>query len=302
MNGQTGAKQTIEVIGIPIDLGQTQRGVDLGPGALRYAGLHRSLRQLGYNLIDRGNLSVPVRDALPAHHQSNSLAATRDVCEAAYAAARATVEQDHLAVFLGGDHSIAIGTVGGITHHEPVGLIYIDAHGDFNTPETSPSGNIHGMSVATLIGRGYPELVDVGRTGPKLNAEDIVLMGIRELDGPEREELKGSGVSVYTMRDIDEHGISTVARETLDRLGHHRHLHVSFDVDVLDPTEAPGVGTAVPGGLTYREAQLLCEIIADSGRLKSVDLVEINPILDYRNQTARLAVELTASLFGKSIL
>ena len=301
MNGLTGAGQTIEVIGIPIDLGQAQRGVNLGPGALRYAGLRNSLRQLGYNLIDRGNLSVPVRDALPAC-QSSYLQAIHDVCEAAYAAARATVEQDHLAVFLGGDHSIAIGTVGGITHHEPVGLIYIDAHGDFNTPETSPSGNIHGMSVATLIGRGYPELVDVGRTGPKLNVEDIVLLGIRELDGLEREELKRSGISIYTMRDIDERGISTVILETLDRLGSHRNLHVSLDVDVLDPTEAPGVGTAAPGGLTYREAQLLCEIIADSGRLKSVDLVEINPILDYRNQTARLAVELTASLFGKSIL
>ncbi|MEJ2470010.1 MAG: arginase [Desulfuromonadales bacterium] len=302
MIDQTGAEQTIEVIGIPIDLDQTKRGVDLGPGALRYAGLRSSLRQLGYNLIDRGNLPVPVRDELPDHLQSNSLLVTRDVCEAVYAAARATVEQGHLAVFLGGDHSIAIGTVGGITHDEPVGLIYIDAHGDFNTPETSPSGNVHGMSVAALIGRGYPELVNVGRKGPKLKAEDVVLLGIRKLDGQEREELKGSGISIYTMRDIDEKGISSVAHDILDHLGHHRRLHVSFDVDVLDPNEAPGVGTAVPGGLTYREAQLLCEIIADNGRLKSIDLVEINPILDYRNQTACLAVELTASLFGKSIL
>ncbi len=302
MIDQTGAEQTIEVIGIPIDLNQTKRGVDLGPGALRYAGLRSSLRQLGYNLIDRGNLPVPVRDELPDHLQSNPLPVTRDVCEAAYAAARATVQANHLAVFLGGDHSIAIGTVGGLTHDEPIGMIYIDAHGDFNTPETSPSGNIHGMSVAALIGRGYPELVNVGRNGPKLKAEDVVLLGIRQLDRQEREELNESGISIYTMRDIDEQGISTVAHEILDHLGHHRRLHVSFDVDVLDPNEAPGVGTSVPGGLTYREAQLLCEIIADNGRLKSVDLVEINPILDYRNQTARLAVELTASLFGKSIL
>lgn len=291
----------IELVGIPMDLGQTERGVNLGPGALRYAGLRHKLRELGYKLIDRGNLPVPVRDTLPEDQQNNYLPAISDVCAAAYTAAREAVERHHQAVFLGGDHSVAIGTIGGITHHEPASLIYIDAHADFNTPATSPSGNIHGMSVATLIGQGYQELVNIGRNGPKLNAEDIVLLGIRELDNQERAALKQSGICVFTMRDIDERGISSVVREALDRVGHQR-LHVSLDLDAIDPFVAPGVGTAAVGGLTYREAQLLCEIIADSRRLVSLDLVEINPILDHQNQTASLAVDLAASLFGKKIL
>ena len=291
----------IELVGIPMDLGQTRRGVNLGPGALRYAGLRHRLRDLGYKLIDRGNLPVPVRDTLPEEHQNNYLPAISDVCAAAYTAAREAVERGHQAVFLGGDHSVAIGTIGGITHHEPASLLYIDAHADFNTPATSPTGNIHGMSVATLIGQGHQELVDIGRTGPKLDIEDIVLIGLRELDDPERIALKQSGISVFTMRDIDERGISTITREALDRLGHHR-LHVSLDLDAIDPFEAPGVGTAAVGGLTYREAQLLCEIVADSRRLVSLDLVEINPILDHQNQTSCLAVDLAASLFGKKIM
>ncbi|HKI50435.1 MAG TPA: arginase [Geothermobacteraceae bacterium] len=295
-------KWIIEVVGVPIDLGQTQRGVDLGPGALRYAGLRRQLRQLGYELIDRGNLDVPVRDSLPERRQSNDLPAIRDICSAVYASARRTCELGHRAVFLGGDHSIAIGTVGGITHTESVGLIYLDAHGDFNTPETSPSGNIHGMPLATLLGAGHPELVDIGRPGPKLKPEDVVLIGLRELDEGEKQRLKESGMQIYTMREIDERGIHTVTREALQQLGTHKRLHVSLDLDVLDPAEAPGVGSAAPGGLSYREAQLLCELIADTGRLSSVDLVEINPILDEHNRTSTLAVALTASLFGKSIL
>jgi len=293
---------TLEVIGVPIDLGQTLRGVDLGPGAIRYAGLRSHLRALGFRLLDRGNLAVPVRDSLSEGQQSNYLPAVQIICETVYAAARKVAEQNHLAVFLGGDHSIAIGTVGGISHREPVGLLYLDAHADFNTPDSSPSGNIHGMPLATLLGQGYPELVNIGRPGAKLTAADVVLLGVRELDRPEREQLRNSGIQVYTMRDIDERGIFAVGREALERLNHRRRLHVSLDLDVLDPTAAPGVGTASPGGLTYREAQLLCETIADSSRLSSVDLVEINPILDHHNRTARLAVALTASLFGKRIL
>jgi len=297
-----GTKRIIEVIGVPIDLGQTQRGVDLGPGALRYAGLRRQLRELGFELIERGNLDVPVRDSLPEGRQSNDLPAIRDVCSAVYAAARRACELGHKAIFLGGDHSIAIGTVGGVSHSESVGLIYLDAHGDFNTPESSPSGNIHGMPLATLLGAGHPELIDIGRPGPKLKAEDVVVIGLRELDAPEKQRLKESAIRAYTMREIDERGIHAVTREALQRLGSHRRLHVSLDLDVLDPAEAPGVGTSAPGGLSYREAQLLCELVADTGRLSSVDLVEINPILDEHNRTSSLAVALTASLFGKSIL
>jgi arginase len=302
MGGRQDQGRIIEVIGIPIDLGQSQRGVDLGPGALRYAGLRRQLRELGFELIERGNLDVPVRDSLPEDRQSNDLQAISAVCTAAYAAARRASELGHKVIFLGGDHSIVIGTVGGVTHSEPVGLIYLDAHGDFNTPETSPSGNIHGMPLATLLGAGLPKLVDIGRPGPKLKPEDVVVIGLRELDAGEKVQLKSSGIQVYTMREIDERGIHAVTREALQRLGSHRRLHVSLDLDVLDPAEAPGVGTAAPGGLSYREAQLVCELIADTGRLTSVDLVEINPILDEHNRTSTLAVALTASLFGKSIL
>ena len=294
-------KKTIEVIGIPMDLGQTLRGVDLGPGALRYAGLRSRLRSLDYDLIDHGNLPVPIRDALPDIQQKNYLPAIRDVCVMAYEAARAVAERKNFALFLGGDHSIAIGTIGGITHYGPAGLLYVDAHGDFNTPESSSTGNIHGMALATLIGQGQPELVGIGRNGPKLKPEDVILLGVRELDTPEQQALKKSGVTVFTMRDIDERGISSVANEALQCLKPKR-LHVSLDVDAIDPVEAPGVGTAVPGGLSYREALLLCEIIADTQRMVSLDIVEINPILDHQNRTAQVAADLAASLFGKKII
>lgn len=294
--------KTIRIIGVPIDLGQSQRGVDMGPGAIRYAGLSARLARLGYDINDSGNVSVPVRDTLISERALNYLPSIRKVCDAAYHAAREAVEEGDLPVFIGGDHSMSIGTIGGVTHHEPVGLIWIDAHGDFNTPETTISGNIHGMSLAVLLGKGYPELINVGRMGAKLQAKDVVMIGIRDLDPKERDRLRESDITVYTMRDVDERGIGVVIREALDKLAHRQRLHVSLDMDGLDPMVVPGVGTTAPGGLTYREAQLLMEIIADTGRLASLDIVEINPILDQRNQTAQIAVELAASLFGKSIL
>lgn len=294
--------KTIRIIGVPIDLGQSQRGVDMGPGAIRYAGLSARLASLGYEINDTGNVSVPVRDTLISERALNYLPSIRKVCDAAYQAARDAVEEGDLPVFIGGDHSMSIGTIGGVTHHEPVGLIWIDAHGDFNTPETTISGNIHGMSLAVLLGMGYPELINVGRMGAKLQAKDVVMIGIRDLDPKERDRLRESDIAVYTMRDVDERGIGIVIREALDKLAHRQRLHVSLDMDGLDPMVVPGVGTTAPGGLTYREAQLLMEIIADTGRLASLDIVEINPILDQRNQTAQIAVELAASLFGKSIL
>lgn len=293
---------TIDIIGVPIDLGQSHRGVDLGPGALRYAGLAARLQQLGYSLGDSGNLSVPVRDMLAEQRQQHYLPAITEVCQAIYQAGRQAVEGGRLPVFLGGDHSLSIGSIGGITHRQPAAVLWIDAHGDFNTPTSSPSGNIHGMALATLLGQGFAELVDVGRPGAKLQPQDVVMIGVRTLDGEERLRLRSSGVTVYTMRDLDERGMSAITQEALERLSHRQRLHVSLDVDALDPMAGPGVGTPAPGGLTYREAQLLMEIVADSRRLCSLDLVEINPILDYRNQTAQIAVDLAVSLFGKRIL
>ncbi len=293
---------TVKVIGVPMDLGQSRRGVDMGPGALRYAGLNQRLRRLGWTIEDGGNIETPVRDTLPPEGGITYLPSVVSVCELIYDIGHQAVTAGSLPIFIGGDHSIAVGTIGGVTHSEPRGVLWIDAHGDFNTPETSPSGNLHGMPLAALMGLGAPELVDLGRPGPKLNASQVILIGIRDLDPQERDLIKQSGVVVYTMREIDERGIATVAREALERLEQFSQIHVSLDMDSLDPAAAPGVGTPVPGGLTYREAHLLMEIIADCACVGSVDVVEINPILDNRNQTAKIAMELVASLLGQSIL
>ena len=293
--------KTIRIIGVPIDLGQSQRGVDMGPSALRYAGLSARLKSLGYQLHDEGNLYVPVRDSLAEKHNGGFLEAVQQVCQSAYDAATDAIAVGDIPLFLGGDHSLAIGTIGGVSAQEAVGVIWVDAHGDANSPTTSPSGNIHGMPIAALLGEGYPELVNIGRTGAKLSGKDIVMIGIRDLDGAERDWLKQSGVKVYTMRDLDERGMGTVTREALDFLKGHKRIHVSLDMDALDPNIVPGVGTPSSGGLSYREAQLLMEIIADTGKLSSADIVEINPILDHENCTAKVAVDLAASLFGKSI-
>ncbi len=295
-------KKVVQIIGVPIDLGQSHRGVDLGPGALRYAGLAAQLEQLGYEVHDSGNLLVPVRESLAHERQCHYLPSIREVCEAAFLAGQQAVEQGRIPIFLGGDHSISVGTIAGVTQQQPAGVLWIDAHGDFHTAASSQSGNIHGMALAHLLGRGFPELTKIGRSQATLQPQDVVMIGVRDLDAGERQCLRESGLTVYTMRDVDERGMSSIAAEALARLGHRERLHVSLDIDALDPQTSPGAGTLVPGGLTYREAQLLMEIIADSGRLSSLDLVEINPILDSHNKTAQIAVELTASLFGKSIL
>ncbi|KAA0891381.1 arginase [Oryzomonas rubra] len=293
---------TIQIIGVPIDLGQTHRGVDMGPGAMRYAGLASRLAALGYHIRDIGNIAVPIRETLSEERQQHYLPAISQICRAAYEAGRRAVEEGAVPLFIGGDHTLAIGSIGGVTHNAPAGLIWIDAHADFNTPATTLTGNIHGMTLAALLGEGYQELVDVGRPGPKLEPADVVMIGIRDLDPEERTRLRESGITVYTMRDIDERGVGAVTREALERLEHRERLHVSLDMDCLDPQVCPGVGTTSPGGLSYREAQLLMEVLADSERVRALDVVEINPILDQRNQTAALAVELAASLFGKRIL
>jgi arginase len=293
---------TVRIIGVPMDLGQSRRGVDMGPSALRYAGLDDRLRRLGCEVEDYGNIIIPVRDTLPPEGGLKFLPAVVQAGEIMYQAGQEAITAGRLPLFVGGDHSIAAGTLGGATHAGPAGLIWIDAHGDFNTPESSPSGNLHGMPLAALLGRGAPELVNLGRPGPKLSPKDVILIGVRDLDAQEKVLLRESGVKIYTMREIDTRGMAAVATEALERLGHLPRLHVSLDMDSLDPNEAPGVGTPVPGGLTYREAHLLMEIIADCACVGSLDVVEINPILDERNHTAKIAVELIASLLGQSIL
>lgn len=295
-------KHTIRIIGVPMDLGQSRRGVDMGPSAVRYAGLHTRLERLGYKVLDLGNVAVPGREEESVETSGKRLKAVTAVCEAIYERGRDCVSAGEIAIFLGGDHSISIGSVAAATEHEPVGVIWVDAHGDYNTPATSPSGNIHGMPVAVLVGEGPEPLVNIGRPGPKISPHQIVQIGIRDLDVKERARMLNSGMNIFTMRHLDEMGMATVARTALDRLRHLPRLHVSLDMDSLDPDEAPGVGTPVSGGLTYREAHLLMEILGDSGKVHSIDVVEVNPILDKANHTAELAVELVASLLGQRIL
>ncbi len=218
----------ISIIGLPMDLGQKQRGVDMGPSAIRYADLSARLGELGYNINDEGNIQVPIRTALK---NDNLLSAICKACELVYQAGREAIDKGSMPLFLGGDHSISIGTIGGITHDSPAGVIWIDAHGDFNVPEISQSGNIHGMSLAVLTGQGMPKLVNIGRAGAKLKPEDVVIIGVRNLDNNERVLLKDSGISIFTMRDIDEEGISVIARKALKHLSHLPRIHVSLDMD-----------------------------------------------------------------------
>jgi arginase len=293
--------KAVNIVGVPMDLGQARRGVDMGPSALRYAGLDNHLRQLGCKVRDCGNVEIPVRDALPMEGGMSYLPAVVEACTAVYRAGLEAIAEGAIPIFLGGDHSIAVGTVSAATEAEPVGLLWIDAHGDFNTPSTSPTGNLHGMPLAALTGQGSSQLVDLGRSGPKISVDDVVLIGVRSLDPAERTLLRVSGVKVFTMREIDEQGIGQVAKRAIQSLAHRRRIHVSLDMDSLDPREAPGVGTPVAGGLTYREAHVLMELIASSAKVGSVDVVEINPILDHQNQTAKIAVELVASILGQTI-
>ena len=295
-------EHSICIVGVPMDLGQSRRGVDMGPGAVRYAHLRQRLQSLGCTVRDCGNVEIPVRDTLPTSGGLTFLPAVVEACEAIYAKGREALAAGDVPIFLGGDHSIALGTVAAASEQGPIGVLWIDAHGDFNTPETSPSGNLHGMPLAALTGTGVPEMVDLGRPGAKVSAQNVMLIGIRDLDPQERVALRASGAGVYTMREIDDRGIGPVAREALGRLGHLSRVHVSLDMDALDPREAPGVGTPVTGGLSYREAHLLMEIIAENVTVGSIDVVEINPILDHSNRTAELATELLLSALGQTII
>ncbi|MEK7276159.1 MAG: arginase [Chloroflexota bacterium] len=296
--------RTFRIFGVPMDLGQRRRGVDMGPSALRYAGLDDQLRALGHTVTDNGNLPVPLpENEPPDDSRARHLQSVAAVCRDVHANALACLEQNETAIFLGGDHSISIGTVSAMdTHGNNVGVLWVDAHADFNTPEITPSGNIHGMALAALMGRGPKELTGIGRAGAKLKPSEAVIIGGRDFAPEEKIALREAGVTVITMRDIDEMGMAAAAHHALERLAPLKKLHISLDMDSLDPMEAPGVGTPVPGGLTYREAHLLMEILSDSGKVASLDIVEVNPVLDERNRTAKLGVELAASLFGKRLI
>lgn len=297
----------IAVLGVPMDLGQSRRGTDMGPSAMRYAHLAEILERIGHTVDDVGDVRVPVVESLHGGDRRERggmvyVAAIREACRET-AAVIAQMGPDVFPIVLGGDHSVALGSIAGVASFGPTGVVWVDAHADFNTPETSPSGNVHGMPLAALCGLGDRRLASLlGNEHPFLQPQHVVLVGVRSVDPGERETLKAAGVTVYTMKDVDRLGIARIAEEVISRLAHLPRVHVSLDADVLDPEEAPGVGTPVPGGLSYREAHLLMELLADWGKVTSLDLVEVNPILDRRNRTASLMVELAASLLGKRIL
>ena len=302
-------KRAIEIIGVPVDLGAGRRGVDMGPSAIRIADLEPRLEQLGHKVTDSGDLDVMIPETQKVgegklRYKVPILATCTELCQQVDQA----LERVRMPLVLGGDHSIAIGSVAGSSGHfakqgEAVGLIWFDAHGDANTPDTTPSGNIHGMALAINLGLGDPDLVNLGGRTPKVLPRNTVLIGIRDLDPGERETLKKSGVLAFTMRDLDERGMRDVVDEAIRAAGDGTAgIHLSFDLDVVDPEDAPGTGTPVWGGITYREAHLAMELLADRAQIVAVDLVEVNPVLDTQNMTGILAAELAQSVLGKRIL
>ena len=299
----------IQLLGVPLDLGQSRRGVDMGPSAVRVAGLEARLEALGHSVEDVGNVSVSMPEL--KHEGDPSAKYLKEITSTCTKSAELVVkalEAGKIPLVIGGDHSLAAGTVSGVAEFyrrqkKNVGLLWIDAHSDINTPDTSPSGNVHGMPLAALLGLGPSELGNIFDFSPKVKPENCVLFGVRDIDAAERENIQRAGIHVFTMRDIDERGIRSLMEESLWIVSKGTAgYHVSLDMDWVDPEDAPGVGTPVRGGATYREAHLAMEIIADRGGMLSFEVVEINPVLDEKNRTADLAVELTASAFGKKIL
>jgi len=297
----------VSLIGAPTDVGAGTRGASMGPEALRVAGLQAALQAHGLEVSDLGNLAGPANPWLPAEAGYRHLAQVQAWNEAVHAAVHGELARGRLPILLGGDHSLAIGSISAVARHcREQGLrlrvLWLDAHADFNTSALTPTGNVHGMPVAVLCGHGPAELTTLGGTAPALQPRWIRQIGIRSVDPGEKRFVHEQGLEVFDMRFVDEHGMRHAMELALATLDARTHLHVSFDVDFLDPGIAPGVGTTVPGGPTYREAQLCMEMIADTGRLGSLDVMELNPALDLRNQTATLAVDLIESLFGKSTL
>jgi arginase len=299
----------ISVIGVPLDLGAGRRGVDMGPSAFRQAHLQDTLRELGYDVQDAGDVPVSIQETQdPGDPRRKYLREIRDTCERLRDRVVELLGEGRLPVVLGGDHSIAMGTIAGVSRfhrdrQQKVGLIWFDAHGDMNTPETSPSGNIHGMPLAAALGIGEPTLVGLAGEVPMVEGARAAVVGLRDVDPAERATIKESGIGAFTMRDIDERGMRAVMEEAIKRAtSGTAGIHVSFDLDGVDPEHAPGVGTPSPGGMSYREAHLAMEMLADTQRVLSAEFVEVNPVLDHRNRTARLGVGLLASLLGKKIL
>ncbi len=300
----------IRVLGVPLDMGASRRGVDMGPSAMRVAGLEARLEALGHQVTDGGNILVEIAETQAfGSPQARYLKQIAETCTRTAEAVIKTLEEGKTPLVLGGDHSLAAGSVSGVAEFyrrqgQKIGVIWIDAHTDINTPDTSPSGNVHGMPLASLVGLGPEPLSNIFGYSPKIAPENTVLVGIRDVDAAESANIHRAGITeVYTMRDIDERGMRAVMEEALRAAGRGTiGYHVSLDMDWIDPEDAPGVGTPVRGGATYREAHLAMEILADHGRMVSFEIVEVNPVIDEHNRTADLAVELACSAFGKKIL
>jgi len=298
-------KKSVSIIGVPMDLGQGRRGVDMGPSAIRYANLQDRLQTLGYTVKDRGNISVPTAESHEVHLEKlKYLPEVTAVSEDLAAEVKDVLEEGHFPIILGGDHSIAIGSLAGVTQQfKSLGVIWFDAHGDFNTEDTTPSGNIHGMPLAVSLGIGNEKLVNIAGYAPKVKPENVVIVGARSIDPDERRLLRDYKVTVFDMHQIDRNGIAKVMEEAIRIAGEGTDgIHLSLDLDAIDPDMCPGVGTPVLGGVTYREGHLAMEMLYQSGKVVSCDLVEVNPILDEGNITARTAVDLVCSLLGESIM
>ncbi|MSV31225.1 MAG: arginase [Bryobacterales bacterium] len=302
-------QSTIAIIGAPMDLGAGRRGVDMGPSAIRVANIHSRIASLGYKVEDLGNVAVEqAENSPPGPKRARYLAQIAETCLRLAEKVQHAAGQGKVPLVLGGDHSIAAGSISGIANHfhrrgEKVGVIWVDAHCDMNTPQSSPSGNVHGMPLACLIGKGPKQLTHLFGYAPKVDPRNVALVGIRDVDALEAPHVKKSGVRAFTMRDIDEKGLPRVMAEAIEIASTGTAgIHLSFDMDAVDPDEAPGVGTPVRGGITYREAHLAMELLSDTARLVSLEVVEVNPVLDIANRTADLAVELMMSALGKRIL
>ena len=296
-------QKRISIIGVPMDYGQSRRGVDMGPTAIRYAGVVNKLQTLGYTVNDLGDIHIPIDSTTDQQTNLKNLRSVISANDLLYQQVQKVVEDGEFPLVLGGDHSIAIGSIAGIqTKYENLGVIWYDAHGDLNTPETSPSGNIHGMSLAVNLGLGHASLTSLGGDKPKIKPENVVIIGARDLDNGEKLLIKKLGLKVFTMHEIDKLGMSKVIEETLEYLKHTDGVHLSLDLDGIDPIYCPGVGTPVLGGITYRESHLALELLSEAGVITSAEFVEVNPILDEKNKTANIAVALIGSLFEEKTL
>ncbi|AMG32896.1 arginase [Staphylococcus saprophyticus] len=299
--------KTVEIIGAPSTFGQRKLGVNLGPDAIRYAGIVARIEAIGLTVKDSGNINVPELNLNKFNSEQQGLRNLEEIIETSETLSQSvsnSISNNHFPLILGGDHSIAIGSISGVSkHYENLGVIWYDAHGDLNIPEESPSGNIHGMPLRILAGDGDDKLVNIANYAPKVKPENIVLIGMRDLDVGERQYIKDNNIKTYTMAEVDRYGIKQVIKETIDYLKEKTDgIHLSLDVDALDPVETPGTGTRVLGGLTYRESHFALEFLHNSNLVTSMDLVEVNPLIDHNNDTAEQAVGLVGSFFGETLI